>query len=98
MAIFCMLNKFLVEMKTTSPYWGWRCIIYYQDQAVISRLHCFMSGSSHIRSVLICVEYRNCRRTLNAYLLFAILLGQIKSRLNYLQTGQSISYKYVNQF
>ena len=30
-----------------------------------------MSGSSHIRSVLIGVEYRNCRRTLDVYLLFA---------------------------
>ena len=57
------------------------------------------SGSSHIQSVLIGVVYRNCCRTLNVYLLFAILLWQIKSKLNYrhtctLQTGQSISYKY----
>ena len=42
-----------------------------------------MSGSSHIQSVLIGVEYRNCCPTLDAYLLFAILLGQIKSKLNY---------------
>ena len=41
-----------------------------------------MSGSSHIPSVLIGVEYRNCHRTLDVYLLFAILLGQIKSKLN----------------
>ena len=43
-----------------------------------------MSGSSHIQSVPIGVEYRNCCRTLEVYLLFAILLGQIKSKLNYL--------------
>jgi hypothetical protein len=42
-----------------------------------------MSGSSHIRSVIIGVEYQNCRQTLNAYLLFAILLWQIKSKLNW---------------
>ena len=30
----------------------------------------------HIRSVLIGVEYQNCHRTLDVYLLFAILLGQ----------------------
>ena len=37
-----------------------------------------MSGSSHIRSVLIGVEYRNYHQTLDVYLLFAVLLGQIK--------------------
>ena len=36
-----------------------------------------MSASSHIRSVLIGVEYQNCHRTLDVYLLFAILLVQI---------------------
>ena len=38
-------------------------------------------GSSHIRSVLIGVEYRNYHQTLDVYLLFALLLGQIKSKL-----------------
>ena len=42
-----------------------------------------MSGSSHIRSVLIAVEYQNCHQYLDVYLLFAILLGQIRSKLNY---------------
>ena len=42
---------------------------------------CLMSGSSHILSVLIGVEYRNCCWTLDVYLLFAILLGQIKSKV-----------------
>ena len=39
-----------------------------------------MCGSSHIQSVLIGVEYRNCRRTLDVYLLFAIWMGQIQSK------------------
>ena len=43
-----------------------------------------MSGSSHIQSVLIGVEYRNCRQTLDAYLLFAIWMGQIQSKLIYI--------------
>ena len=57
-------------------------------------------GSSHIQSFIIGVEYRNCCRTLNVYLLFALLLGQTKSKLNYrLVSGQSITYLlYVNQF
>ena len=43
-----------------------------------------MSGSSHIQSVLIGVEYRNCCQTLVVYLLFAILIEQIKSKLIYI--------------
>ena len=42
-----------------------------------------MCGSCHIRNFVIGMEYQNCRRTLDVYLLFAILLGQIKSELNY---------------
>ena len=40
-----------------------------------------MSCSSHIRSVLIGVEYQNYRRTLDVYLLFAIWMGQIQLKL-----------------
>ena len=56
-----------------------------------------MSGSSHIQSVLIGVEYQNCRRTLDAYLLFK-WANIIKTKLQTcnLQNVQSISYKYVN--
>ena len=43
-----------------------------------------MSGSSHIQSVLIDGDYQNCCRTLNVYLLFAILMGLIRSKLIYL--------------
>ena len=61
-----------------------------------------MSGSSHIQSVLIGVKYLNWCRTMDVYLLFAILLGQVKSKVNLqtynFQTDQSIRYKYVNQF
>ena len=56
-----------------------------------SQLHSLMSGSSHIQSVLIGIEYRNCCQTLDVYLLFAILLGQIESKLN----NKLINYKMV---
>ena len=39
-----------------------------------------MSGSSHIRSVRVDVEYQ----TLDVYLLFAIWSGQIQSKLIYI--------------
>ena len=42
-----------------------------------------MHGSSHIRNVLIDIKYQNCPQTLDVYLHFAILPGQIKSKLNY---------------
>ena len=43
-----------------------------------------MFGSSHIRSVLIGVEYRNCRQILDVYLLFVIWMGQIQLKLIYM--------------
>ena len=43
-----------------------------------------MCGSSRIRNVLIGVKYRNCRWTLDVYLLFAIWMGQIQSKLIYI--------------
>ena len=49
-----------------------------------------MTGSSHIQSVLVGVKYQNCCQTLDVYLLFAILLGQIKSKLNY----RLVTYKF----
>ena len=57
----------------------------------------FMSYSKF----LIGVKYHNWRQTLDFYLLFAILLANLlkpKLQACNLQTGQSISYKYVNQF
>ena len=44
-----------------------------------------MSGSCHIRSVLIGVKYQNWHRTLDLDpdLHFAILMGQIYKKLNY---------------
>ena len=42
-----------------------------------------MSGSSHIQSVLIGMEYPNCHRTLDVYLFFAVWMGQIQSKLIY---------------
>ena len=40
-----------------------------------------MSNSSNIQSG---IEYQNCRQTLDAYLLFAIWMGQIQSKLIYI--------------
>ena len=51
-----------------------------------------MRGSSHIQSVLIGVEYRNCCQTLDVYLRFAILLGQIQSELSY----RLVTYKLAS--
>ena len=38
-----------------------------------------MRGSSHIQSVLIGIEYQNCCRSLDVYLLVVILIGKIQS-------------------
>ena len=59
-----------------------------------------MSGLSHIQSILIGVEYRICHRTFDVYLMFAIWMGQIQSKLIYIHifnlwTGQFVSYKPV---
>jgi hypothetical protein len=51
-----------------------------------------MSSSSHIQSILIGVEYQTFQQTLDVYLLFAILLGQIKSELNY----RLVTYKLAS--
>ena len=52
----------------------------------------FMSTSSIIRRVLIDVEYKNCGRNLDVYLLLVILLGIIKSKLNY----RLVTYKLAS--
>ena len=54
-----------------------------------------MSGSFHIRSVLIGVEYQNLRRTLDVYLLFAIWMGQIQSKLIYMFVTYGLASLYV---
>ena len=43
-----------------------------------------MSGSSHIQSVVIGVEYRNSGWTLDVYSLFTIWMGKIQSKLIYM--------------
>jgi hypothetical protein len=60
--------------------------------ADISHRHWSMSGSSKTWSVLIAVEYYNCCRTLDVYLLFAILFGQTKSKINY----RLVTYKLAS--
>ena len=49
-----------------------------------SKKSSLMCGSCHIRNVLIGVEYQNCCQTLGVYLLFAIWIGQIESKLIYI--------------
>ena len=72
-----MKNKQKIQFATPKDYWIQRFL---------------MSSSSHIQGVLIGVKYRNCRRTLDVYLLFAILLGQIKLKLNY----RLVTYKLTS--
>ena len=54
-----------------------------------------MSGLSYIQSVLIGVEYPNCCRTLDIYLLFAIWMGQIQSKLIYMFGTYGLSNKFA---
>ena len=56
----------------TGPLWA-----LLKMFVILLKLPTLMSGSCHIQSVQIGAEYRNWRRTLDVYLLFAILLGQI---------------------
>ena len=62
-----------------------------KKQPLLHDFYTFISGSSHIGSVLIGVEYQNYCRTLDIYLHFAILLGQIESKLNY----KLVTYKLI---
>jgi hypothetical protein len=50
-----------------------------------------LCGSCHIPNVLIDVEYRNLCRNLDVYLLFATWMGQIQSKLIYIQYGPSMT-------
>ena len=70
--------------KVASPLFFWANIVFQNFPK-------FLSCSSHIRSVLIGVKYWNCR-TLDFYSLFAILLGQIKSKVNY----RLVTYKLAS--
>ena len=56
-----------------------------------------MPGSSHIPSVLISVEFQNCCRTLDVYLLVAILIGLIQSKLvNYIPSSPFVTSPLSN--
>ena len=78
-------------------------LLYYPNEGLLEKLPLFlwfrqlsssffMSGSSHIQNVLIGVKCWNCCQTLDVYLLFAILFGQIKSKLNY----RLVTYKLAS--
>ena len=51
-----------------------------------------MSGSSHILCVLIGFECQNCHSIYDVYFLFAILIGQMKSKPNY----RFVTYKLAS--
>ena len=53
-----------------------------KKEDMISKLNAYI----HMQSFLIGVEYRNCCQTLDIYLLFAIWMGQIQSKLIYIHT------------
>ena len=50
-----------------------------------------MCGSSHIRGGLNGAEYQNFCQTLDVYLLFAIWIGQVKSKLIYIFVTYGLS-------
>jgi hypothetical protein len=52
-------------------------IFHTLNKTRLNQGHKFMSGSSHIRCVLIDVEYQNCRQTLDVYLPFLFCLGKL---------------------
>ena len=66
------------------------CLSHLKNKIVLITL---MPVSSHIWGVLIVVKYWNCGwTTLDVYLLFAIMLGKIKSKLN----DQLVTYKLAS--
>ena len=76
----------ILKKNQTSYIWTFPYAICIHHNFCLVHLIC-------IRSVLVGVEYQNFRRTLDVYLLFAILLGQIKSKLNY----KLVTYKLASQ-
>ena len=77
MKVLPSTNSFMLREQLTELLRGSGS---YKDLSGTKKKSLFMSGSSHIRSVLIGVEYRNYRLTLDVYLLFAIWMGQIQSK------------------
>ena len=57
-----------------------------------------ISCSSHNQSVLIGVKYCNCLQTLDVYLLFAVWVGQIKSKLIYIFVTYGLASGQFVQF
>ena len=55
-----------------------------------------MSGSSHIRSVLIGIEYQNYCQILDVYLLFAIWVGQVQLKLIYVFVTYGMASLYIS--
>ena len=75
--VFC-INWWLTLLQTVVSaihfitWWWWK-----RYKSFLKHTTRFMSGSSHIWSVLICVEYQNFCWTLDVYLLLAIWIDPL---------------------
>ena len=74
---------FHIERRHSKMLWGLDIWIRVCERICCKGLDIWkiMCGSSHIKSVLIGVEYVNCCWTLEVYLQFAIWIGLIQSKL-----------------
>ena len=73
-------NQYYIVLDLWSTMNGyWLQLTVWMDMTFLG----IMCGSYLIWSVLFVVKYQNCCKSLDVYLLFAILLGQIISQLSY---------------
>ena len=73
------ISSLSLKRHIRSQWAPYRCHRFHKFRYWFST--CFMSGSSHIRSILIGVEYRNCRWTFIVLFTFCYLDRQIQSKL-----------------
>ena len=73
------ISSLSLKRHIRSQWAPYRCHRFHKFRYWFST--CFMSGSSHIRSVLIGVKYRNCRWTFIVLFTFCYLDRQIQSKL-----------------
>ena len=83
--IYNLIQKKLFYLGCIQRYF-WMILYVQPSSSLLNQVVNFffrwlMSGSSHIRSALIGVEYCNWCQTWNVYLLFSVLMGQIYQKL-----------------
>ena len=84
--LVCSIS-FVGHLNSCQPHVQSFCPFISSSQSPCNKVLCwalFLCGSCHISSFLIGVEYWNCRQPLDVYLLFAIWIGQIQSKLIYI--------------